>query len=317
MENPGPRHVPVLLEEVVDILIRGRSGGPALRMLDLTVGLGGHAEALLAAAPAGSQLLGLDRDPAALALARERLARFGDYATLVQCRASEARRAVVERGWPAIDVVIADLGVSSLQLDDAGRGFSFRFDAPLDMRMDPTGGGETAAELIERLDQGELAQVLHDLGEEPAARRIARAIKQASEPPRTTAELRRLVARFVRGRPGHDPATRTFQALRIAVNQELEELAGLLAIQPELLAPGARMAVLAWHSLEDRLVKTVFRNWCASCVCPPEWPFCRCGGVAQATRLTRRVVRPTEGEVGRNPRARSARLRAVEWCGGG
>ncbi len=317
MTNPGPRHVPVLRDEVVDHLVHGRANRDPLRILDLTLGLGGHAEALLEAAPAGSVLLGLDRDRAALDLARVRLAPFGEAVTTVQSPFSNLAAALAAQGWSTVDAVVADLGVSSLQLDEPGRGFSFRFDAPLDMRMDPDGGGETAAELIERLDEAELADILHDLGEERAARRIARTIKNAAHSPATTGELRALVARHVRGRPGHDPATRTFQALRIAVNQELEEIAGMLAALPGILAPRARLAVLAWHSLEDRIVKTVFRNWCATCVCPPQWPMCRCRGVPRATRLTRGAVRPTEGEVGRNPRARSARLRVVEWCGGG
>lgn len=309
-----PTHEPVMRAEIVGLL----AGGPrrqGLRVVDLTVGLGGHAEALLEALPADAQLLGVDRDREALALAARRLARFGDRVRLVHGRFSELPRLLAERGWDRADVVLADLGVSSLQLDDSGRGFSFRADASLDMRMD-AGAGETAAELVRRASEEEIADWLHHFGEEPDARRIARSIVRGARPA-TTAELRERVASAVRRRSTRrDPATLTFQALRIAVNRELDELDELLAALPACLGPGSRVAILSYHSLEDRRVKDAFRSWIASCTCPPQLPVCRCGGRARAVRLSRGAGRPTDEEIERNPRSRSARLRALEWCDG-
>ena len=310
----GLGHEPVMQADVVRLLLP--MPRPGLRLVDSTVGLGGHAEALLEAAPPDAQLLGLDRDPMALERARERLGRFGDRVHLVRSRFSGLPRAMDGLGWDRADAILADLGVSSMQLDDAQRGFSFRTDAPLDMRMDPS-HGESAAELIRRLDEGELGQLLRELGEEPAARRIARSIKRADESPTTTGALRAAVHRAVGPRRGrsHDRSTLTFQALRIAVNGELDELDLWLAALPGRLAPQGRAVVLAYHSLEDRRVKRAFQHWARSCVCPPELPICQCGGQARATALTRRVGKPTAEEVERNPRARSARLRAIEWRG--
>jgi len=308
-------HEPVMLDEVVELLAPVLAR-PGARIVDLTLGLGGHSAALLARAREDVRLLGLDRDPRALASAAERLAHFGDRVIVRHARFSELPTRLAELGWDRVDAVLADLGVSSLQLDDAGRGFSFQREGDLDMRMDPT-RGESAADLLARLTQGELADLLRDLGEEPEARRIARALCRASadERPRTTAELRAAIVRAVGARATrrHDPATLTFQALRIAINDELSELESLLAILPEHLTRGGRAAFLAYHSLEDRLVKQCFRSWSARCVCPPELPICRCGGKARAVRLTPGAARPMVDEVARNPRARSARLRAVEW----
>jgi 16S rRNA (cytosine1402-N4)-methyltransferase len=311
--TPEATHEPVLVEEIVRLLAAepARAG---LRAVDATVGLGGHAAALLAALPPDARLLGIDRDPDALEIARRRLERFGPRVILVHARFSDLGRILVDSGLGAADLVLADLGASSLQLDQAGRGFSFRATAALDMRMDPT-TGETAAELLGRSSESEIARLLAEFGEEPAARRIARALA-AAEPPATTEELRALVARVVGARVGRrDPATLTFQALRIAVNHELEELDALLEAVPRLLAPGARLAILAYHSLEDRRVKEAFRGWTARCVCPPALPVCRCGGVPRALRLTRGAHQSSAAEVERNPRSRSARLRALEWIG--
>jgi 16S rRNA (cytosine1402-N4)-methyltransferase len=315
-----PDHVPVMQAEVASLLssLGKRSG---VRVVDLTLGLGGHARALLEALPPDTQLLGLDRDPRALPRAAARLAGYGDRVHCVHARFSQLAAALDEMGWEEVDVVLADLGVSSLQLDDATRGFSFQRAGELDMRMDPS-GGETALSLLARLDARECAALLRDFGEEPQARRIARAIcaGPAEERPTTTDQLRARIASVV-GPGGHgarrDPATLTFQALRIAVNQELDELDALLEALPARLAPGARVAFLAYHSLEDRRVKQAIRSWTARCVCPPALPVCRCGGKALAVRLTSGAVRPSEDEVARNPRARSARLRAVEWARGG
>jgi 16S rRNA (cytosine1402-N4)-methyltransferase len=274
-ERP-PAHEPVMLDEVVELLAPALQK-PGARIVDVTLGLGGHSAALLRAAHADARLLGLDRDPHALASAATRLSDYGDRVVVKHARFSELAMRLDELGWDRIDVLLADLGVSSLQLDDAGRGFSF-------MRE---------------------------------AKRIARAICRAGAEgrPRTTAELRAAVVRAVGARASrrHDPATLTFQALRIAVNDELGELESLLDLLPERLARGGRAAFLAYHSLEDRIVKQHFRSWSARCVCPPELPICQCGGKARAMRLTPGAARPTAEEVARNPRARSARLRAVEW----
>ena len=303
-------HEPVMRAEVLRLLLGGRS--EPLRMVDVTLGAGGHAAALLAASPAGSELLGLDRDSRAHALAAERLSPSAGRFQLRRARFSELGRVLDEIGWTSIDVVLADLGVSSMQLDEADRGFSFRFDAALDMRMDRD-SGESAFDLLTRISEEELGQLLAELGEMPRARRIARTICRGDRP-RTTAALRERVVAAV-GRPSrhHDPATLVFQALRIAVNDELGELEALLDGLPSVLAPGGRVAVLAYHSLEDRIVKRRFASWTASCTCPPEIPVCVCGGTPRARRLSRGAERPEEAEVLRNPRARSARLRAVEW----
>jgi 16S rRNA (cytosine1402-N4)-methyltransferase len=307
-------HEPVLCAEVVRLLVpeAPRSG---LRVLDLTVGLGGHARALLEALPADASFVGVDRDTRALGIAERRLARFGERVRLVHGRFGAIAERVAEAGWQGVDLVVADLGVSSMQLDDTARGFGFRATADLDMRMD-TGSGATAAEILATASESEIADLIHEYGEDRDARRIARAIVRG-ERPRTTTELRERVAGAVRHRPAHrDPATLTFQALRIAVNRELEELDALLAALPGCLAAGGRVAILSYHSLEDRRVKTAFRAWSAACTCPPSLLLCRCGGVARARLLARGAVQSGPGEVARNPRARSARLRALEWIGG-
>jgi 16S rRNA (cytosine1402-N4)-methyltransferase len=301
----GAAHVPVMVAEVVAWL-RPR---PGTCLVDATVGLGGHAAALLAAAPA-SRLLGLDRDPDALERAH---ARLGDDARIVLRRAhyADLPALLAEIGWRGADAVLLDLGVSSLQLDDPARGFSFRAAGPLDMRMDPA-GPLTAAEIVNAWPEAELARVLRDCGEEPRARAVARAVVRA-RPLATTADLARVIAGALgAGRPGLHPATRSFQGIRIAVNDELAGLERFLAEGWSVLRPGGRMAILAYHSLEDRLVKTAFRRWAADCLCPPEVVQCRCGWRARVRILTRHPVRPEAVEVVRNPRARSARLRVVE-----
>ena len=300
----GAAHLPVLVGEVVEWL-RPR---PGACLVDATVGLGGHAAALLAAAP-GARLLGLDRDRAALARAAERLP--GERVVLRQARFSELAAVLAEFGWDGADAVLLDLGVSSLQLDDPARGFSFRVDAPLDMRMD-AGSDPSAAEIVNQWPERELARILAAFGEEPRARALARAIARA-RPLRTTGELARVIGGVLgRGRPGLHPATRSFQAIRMAVNDELGELERFLADGYRVLRPRGRLAVLAYHSLEDRRVKDAFRRWAADCLCPPRIPRCLCGWSAKVRLLTRRPLRPSAREVARNPRARSARLRIVE-----
>jgi 16S rRNA (cytosine1402-N4)-methyltransferase len=337
MTSEQAPHQPVLVDRVVELLaVRGAVGtsgpgqGPAV-LVDATVGAGGHAAALLEASDEATVLVGIDRDPDALALAAERLAPFGDRVRLVHARydalAAHVAPVLAEVG-PLLGVLY-DLGVSSMQLDRGERGFSFRADAPLDMRMDPT-GGRTAADLVNTADEAELARVLRVYGEEPAARRVASAIA-AARPLHTTGALAAVVAgalpaalRRRAAATGTHPATRTFQALRIAVNDELDAFRASLPQALELAPPaaasgsprtahrGGRVAVLAYHSLEDRVAKRVFADAARGCVCPPELPVCGCGRAPAARLLTRGAERPGQGEVARNPRARSARLRAVE-----
>jgi 16S rRNA (cytosine1402-N4)-methyltransferase len=302
----GAAHVPVMVGEAVEWL-RPR---PGAHLVDATVGLGGHAAALLAAA-SGVRLLGLDRDPAALGVAHERLSEAGERVVLRRAHFAELRTILAELGWDGADAVLLDLGVSSLQLGDPARGFSFQAGGPLDMRMDPN-APLTAAEVLNAWPERELARVIAEYGEEPRARALARAIVRR-RPLATTADLARVVTDVLgRGRPGLHPATRTFQAIRIAVNDELAGLESFLADGWAVLRPGGRLAVLAYHSLEDRRVKEAFRRWAADCLCPPRTPRCVCGWSAKVRVLTRRPLRPAPEEVARNPRARSARLRVVE-----
>lgn len=304
-----PAHVPVLLREVLEAL-RPERGGV---LVDATLGLGGHAEALLDAAPT-VRLVGIDRDPEALVLARARLARFGDRFVAVEGRHEELALHLDRLDLPQVDGVLADLGVSSMQLDRAERGFSFMKDGPLDMRMGRT--GPTAADLVAELPGEELARVFRDYGEEPRAKAVARAVVSAREtaPIRTTGELRALVAKAVGGRreEGRDPATRVFQALRIATNRELVELERFLDDAIARLSLGARVAVLSYHSLEDRIVKDVFRDRAAGCTCPPSFPVCVCSRRRVLALVTKKPIRPSDEEVLENRRSRSARLRVAE-----
>lgn len=289
-------HQPVMGAEVVALLSAVRP----LRIVDATLGTGGHAALLLEAAPASACLLGLDRDRQALALASVRLEQFGGRVITRQANFSELESLVREAGFSAVDAIVADLGMSSFALDDASRGFSFMREGPLDMRMDDR-APIRAYDLVNEEPEAELARIIYEYGEERGSRRIARAIVEARRrrPIQTTTELRAVVERAVGSHRigGVHPATRTFQALRIAVNDELGSLKELLDAGPRCLAPGGRMAVIAYHSLEDRLVKTRFRE------------LAHGGGY---TLLTRKAMRPTPEEVHRNPRARSARLRCLE-----
>jgi 16S rRNA (cytosine1402-N4)-methyltransferase len=300
-----PPHQPVLVREVVELLAPERGGF----FVDATVGAGGHARALVEAGP-GIRLLGLDRDPEALALARERLAEFGDRVELVEANFGDLES--VLEGRPAPDGILADLGVSSMQLEQASRGFSFRRDGPLDMRMSRS--GRSAAEVVATASVEELSRIFFEYGEERMANKIARAIleERSREPITTTRQLSRIVARVKGDREKIDPATRVFQALRIEVNEELQALSRFLAAAVEKLNAEGRIAVIAYHSLEDRMVKETFRRESGACLCPPKLPICVCGARRAVTLLTRRPVRPSEAEVRRNPRSRSARLRAAE-----
>ena len=296
-------HATVLRDEVVQLL----KPVPGKRLVDATLGGGGHAEALLAA---GAEVIGVDRDPSAVTAARARLAGSDRFRAL-EGRAGELESLLGPMGLLPVDGLLLDLGVSSPQLDTAERGFSFQTEGPLDMRMGRT--GETAAELIARLSEHELSALLRELGEEPFARPIARALKR--DLPTTTfaavESIKGAVPRKAWPSKIH-VATRTFQALRIAVNDELGELDRVLTALPRLLRIGGRAAVIAFHSLEDRAVKQAFRTLEGRCTCPPGLPVCACGAQGTFRVLTRRAVQASEAEVERNPRARSARLRAVE-----
>ena len=316
----APRHEPVMLAQAIE----GLAVRPGGRYVDATVGLGGHAEAILEAAQPGGLLLGIDLDPHALAAVRERLARFGAAVVLAQGSYREIAALCEEHGFghgseglgegsDGVDGVLFDLGLSTLQLEAPGRGFSFQRDEPLDMRMDPA-GDRSAADIVNGSSEQEIAQLIREYGEERRARAIARAIV-ARRPINTTGELVSAVEQAVgRGRKRQiHPATLTFQALRIAVNQEIDNLVVALPAARGLLAgAGSRLVVIAFHSLEDRVVKQYFRHESTDCICPPRTPICVCGHSATLRRVTKRVRRPTEEEVARNPRARSARLRVAE-----
>ncbi len=298
-------HTPVLLDEVLEGL-EIRTGG---RYIDCTVGTGGHARAILERSDPDGELLGIDLDIAAIAVAERQLSSFGERVTLVRDSFARLTAIACAEGFIPADGVLLDLGVSSLQLESAERGFSLQKDGPLDMRMDQD-GDVTVAHLVNELAESELADIIADCGEEVKARAIARAIVR-SRPLRTTLELADVVAHVVgRGRRLH-PATKTFQALRIAVNGELEALSSVLCSIPAILARGGRMAVISFHSLEDRLVKDFMVRESRDCLCPPEIVVCTCGHQRTLQILTRKPVRPSAHEVARNPRSRSAKLRVA------
>lgn len=304
------RHVSVLLNEVVEAMRPVEPGGV---LVDATLGLGGHTEALLERYEQ-ARVVGIDRDPAALELASARLHRFGNRVRLLEGRHEEIIEILKSEGIEEVDGVLADLGVSSMQFDDPERGFSFRFDGPLDMRM--SSEGETAADLVARLDERELAAIIRDYGEEPMAKRIARAIALAREegPIRSTAQLADVI-RSVKKRKATDsidPATQTFQALRIAVNRELEGLGRFVGDASGLTRSGGRIAIISFHSLEDRIVKQTMRELEGICRCPPGLPVCACGVAKVVAILTSRPVTASEEEVATNPRSRSAKLRVAE-----
>ena len=299
-------HVPVLLDRCVALLAPAAT--PEGVLVDATLGMGGHAEALLERTP--SRLVGIDRDPEALRRAGERLARYGDRVRLVHA-VYDALPEVLD--GERVDGILFDLGVSSLQLDETGRGFSYSQDAPLDMRMDPT-RGPSAADVVNGYPVEELTRILREYGEERFAPRVARAIV-AGRPWATTAPLAEAVREAIPAatrRHGGHPAKRTFQALRIEVNGELEALARALPAAISALRVGGRLVVLAYHSLEDRMVKRALAEGLRGCVCPPDLPMCACGREPQLRLLVRGAEEPTAEEVAANPRAGSAKLRAVE-----
>jgi 16S rRNA (cytosine1402-N4)-methyltransferase len=304
-------HRPVLLRETIELLAAERGG----LFVDCTVGLGGHSEAILQAS-SDAQVLGIDRDEEALELAGRRLAQYGSRFRAVHADFRELTRVLATAKVRQVRGVLADLGVSSLQLDSPSRGFSFRHEAPLDMRMD-TSRGETAAELLGRLSEVEIANLIFAYAEEPRSRRIARAIVQGRErgqPVATTTDLANVVERAVgRGNKRRiHPATRTFQALRIAVNGELENLDRFLFDAVDHLEPAGRLAVISFHSLEDRIVKRTLQKLSGRCQCPPRLPKCICGAKKAIDILTKRAVTPSAPEIDENPRARSAKLRGAQ-----
>ncbi len=322
-------HVPVLYQEVLAGL-RIKPGG---HYIDATVGGGGHARGILIASAPDGKLLGIDADPMAVTVAREQLVESAKRVTVVQGNFADLEEIALGHCFCPVDGIFLDLGLSSMQLEAAGRGFSFQLDGPLDMRFDPStalrqapgplapgtkGSGQglghrpsqttTAADLVNALSMEELADILSRYGEEPQARRIARAMV-AKRPINTTRELAALVGRTVGRRRRVHPATRTFQALRIAVNEELECLAEALPQALRLLIPGGRLVITSFHSLEDRLVKQFFHNEARDCLCPPEAPICTCGHRAALGIVTKKPIRPSAEEVTANPRSRSAKLR--------
>ncbi|MDT7540485.1 MAG: rRNA (cytosine1402-N4)-methyltransferase [Acidobacteriota bacterium] len=308
----GAPHRPVLLQESLDYLAPARGG----LFVDATLGLGGHSEAILESS-GDARVLGFDRDSVALTFATERLARFGERFHAVHADFREIERVLAEAGGRELSGVLADLGVSSMQFDTPERGFSFRHDAPLDMRMDAASGEETAAELLAHLAEEEIARLIFEYGEERRSRKIARWIVERREegrPIETTIELAELVARAVGHKRGEriHPATRTFQALRIAVNRELEGLGEFIETAVDLLQVGGRLVVISFHSLEDRIVKRTLRRLAGQCECDPRAPICSCGARRIIEILTKRPVVASEVEAEENPRARSAKLRACE-----
>jgi 16S rRNA (cytosine1402-N4)-methyltransferase len=299
-------HLPVLLNEVLDGL-EVKAGGT---YIDCTLGAGGHARAILERSEPKGRLLGIDRDPTAIQLSESQFISYGDRVRLVGDSFVRLEAIASAEGFMPADGVLLDLGVSSLQLDDGLRGFSFQREGPLDMRMDPK-AQMTAEHLVNELAEAELADIIAKYGEEPKARAITRAILRG-RPIRTTLQLAQVVASVAGRRRRIHPATRTFQALRIAVNGELEALSAAFPQTIAVLARGGRVAIISFHSLEDRLVKEFMARESHDCICPPELPVCRCKHQRTLRILSKKPLRPTAQEVRQNPRSRSAKLRIAE-----
>lgn len=300
-------HKPVLLKEVIETL---QPSSPGI-YIDGTVGAGGHASAILAASAPDGQLFGFDQDESALAEAKLRLTKFDQRYQLFHANFDQLEQIAGHYHLPLADGILFDLGISSMQVDQPERGFSFQTDGPLDMRMNRA-ATQTAADLVNKLPEQELADLIYRYGEERHSRRIARAIVKA-RPIRRTGELAQIIAKASpQGKAKIHPATRTFQALRITVNDELGALERALPQAVKLLKPGGRLAVISFHSLEDRIVKQYFKQESQDCLCPPEQPICTCNHKASIHLITKRPIGPSETEVAENPRARSAKLRVVE-----
>lgn len=302
-------HLPVLYHEIIHALCPHDQG----LYVDGTVGAGGHARGILEASSPNGKLIGLDLDPLALSLAREVLSPFGDRVILLKASYTTLETQLVNLGWSSINGIMLDFGVSSMQLDSPDRGFSFRSDAPLDMRFDPD-GHVMAEDLVNGLPERDLANLIYNYGEERKSRQIARAITD-SRPLHTTRELAEVITGIIKSEKGRiHPATRTFQALRIAVNDELKAIEEVLPQAVNSLTPGGRLAVISFHSLEDRIVKKYFRKESQDCICPPRQPVCTCSHKARIREISRRPIRPEDSEINKNPRARSARMRVAEKC---
>jgi 16S rRNA (cytosine1402-N4)-methyltransferase len=299
-------HIPVLFDEVLDLL----QPQPIGRYIDGTVGAGGHAAGLLQKSAPSGRVLVFDKDAEAIAFAQTQLKPFADRVTYVHASYADMGSLAPAHGFAEVDGILLDLGLSSRQLDDAQRGFSFMKEGPLDMRFD-TSQGETAADLINNLDEAALANIFWRYGEEKSSRRIAQMIV-TERPFTTTTQLADKIAQTVRRRSRIHPATQTFQALRIAVNRELETVETGVTAALELLRQNGRLAVVSFHSLEDRFVKQTFRQLSQDCICPPEQPVCTCGGEAKFRLITRKVVQASAEEIAQNNRSRSARLRVIE-----
>jgi 16S rRNA (cytosine1402-N4)-methyltransferase len=302
-----PVHVPVLVDEAVEGL-QARPGG---YYIDCTVGLGGHAAAILERILPSGRLLGIDADPEAMKASQVRLSKYGEAVTLVNDNFINLEAICERYQFHPVDGILFDLGVSSLQLDTAERGFSFHLDAHLNMRFD-AGEGLTASDIVNTFSEQDLARLIAEYGEERHSRRIARHIVQ-NRPVATTTELARLIEQVLGSKRARiHPATRTFMALRIAANNELENLKQALEQTIHLLRPGGRLAVISYHSLEDRITKQFMRRAASSCVCPPGTIMCRCGHVPTLKLISRKVIRPASLEIESNPRSRSAKLRIAE-----
>jgi len=302
-----PTHIPVLLSEAVDGL-QARSGG---YFIDCTVGLGGHSAAILERISPDGKLLGIDSDPEAIKVARAKLRDYSEAVTLVNDNFTNLDAICNKLNFHPVDGILFDLGVSSMQLDTAQRGFSFQHDAPLDMRFDPQ-QELTACDIVNTFSEQELARIIREYGEEHRYRRIAQNIVQ-SRPITSTSQLAQIVEQVLgRQHTRIHPATRTFMALRIAVNSELQNLRVALEQTIDLLGFRGRLVVISYHSLEDRIVKEFMRREASSCLCPAETIICRCGHVASLKIISRKVIKPTPLEIESNPRSRSAKLRIAE-----
>ena len=315
MTTPQAPHTPVLLEEALHYLAVRKDGA----YIDCTTGAGGHSAAIAEAMGAAGRLLCIDQDGEALEFARARLAPFGRRVSFVRGNFRDLDAIAADEGFEAVDGILMDLGISSIQLDTPERGFAFANEGPLDMRMDQSSDGLTAADIVNTWDERALADLFRELGEVRGPRRIAKAVQRA-RPLRSTWDLAKAVeqaAGGARDRPQLHPATKVFLALRLRVNSELDSLGTALPLARSLLGfgpsrRGGRLVTIAFHSLEDRIVKQFFGRESRDCICPPVLPECRCDHQATLTLVTRRAVRPGEDEVARNPRARSAVLRAAE-----
>ena len=302
-----PVHVPVLLDEIIAGL-QARRGD---YFVDCTVGLGGHAAAILEKISPSGRLLGIDADPEAIKISQDKLSDYGEAVTLVNDNFVNLEAICERYHFHPVDGILFDLGVSSLQLDTAERGFSFHLDAPLNMRFDSE-QGLTASDIVNSFSEQELAKLIEKYGEERHSRRIARHIVQ-NRPIATTVELARLVEQALGGKRAKiHPATRTFMALRIAVNSELQNLELALKQTIDILRPGGRLTVISYHSLEDRIVKQFMRDAASSCLCPPGTVICHCGHTPTLKLISRKVIKPTSLEIESNPRSRSAKLRIAE-----